>query len=99
MIRVTVELIPKGIGEPEHLGTALFTNDARLTTQTKGNFGAYDVSLSKWKRPTAIWRRGRVPKFNRVTRGPWDLLLLGLLNTVGSRNTRDIRKWLEGDSQ
>lgn len=96
MIRVTVELLPASGGKPKHLGTALISNDGSLTRETGGDQGAYNVALSKWGDPNLVWRDGHVPRFNRVTRGPWDLLCMALVRTVGSRNKSEIRRWMNG---
>lgn len=86
-IKVTVELIsaidPK---RSKVLGVALITNDGIRTTEDHGH-GAYDVTLSKWApKLNQVWKRAKVPEFDRVKRGPWDLLYLALRACVGDRN-------------
>lgn len=98
MIRVTIELCPGGIEDPEmveHLGTAKIWNDMEETLEKGRDWGSYKVKLSKWTSPTAIWKRGKVRGFRRKTRGPYDLLFLALLDTVGKRNRKHVREALE----
>ena len=83
MIRVVIELVPYGDeSQKRHLGTATIANDGTGTVQV----GNYNVTLSKWGRPTQTWKRGRVEGFPRQTRGAWDLLYLALEAIVGKRN-------------
>lgn len=86
LIRVTVELIPGGFGEPEHLGTAIIHNDGS-GNPARGN---YVVSLGKKGsanvRGHHIWRHGFVKNFARKRQGAWDLLYLALRATVGDRH-------------
>ena len=102
MIRVTVELISaRHPSRNQLLGIAEICNDVALTRETDGLFGAYDVRLqgpeepledftvrlSKWApKETETWKRGKVLRFNRRTRGAWDLLYLALKSIVGGRN-------------
>jgi hypothetical protein len=53
-------------------------------TGTQEN-GDYSVRLSKFGKPLSTWRRGVIRGFARKRRGPFDLLLLALLATVGDR--------------
>lgn len=83
MLRITVELLPKGdASRSRHLGTAYITNDGSGDTQ----HGNYTVVLSKWDKPSAVWREGRVEGFPRRSRGSWDLLFRALRACVGVRN-------------
>lgn len=88
MVRVTVELIPHSDESQKRLlGIAEISNDGVLSTETRGRYGSYDVTLSKWAPlQNQIWKRGRVDKFDRLRRGPWDLLYLALSGIVGGRN-------------
>ena len=84
MVRVTIELLPKGSElHKRHLGTMEITNDR---SNGPGPVGAYDVRLSKRGRPQVLWRRGRVESFPRLALGAYDLLFRALAATVGSRN-------------
>ncbi len=86
MIRVTVELLPKG--DPSRarlLGTATITNDCTGDAE-RGN---YRVELARGPecsgRP-GVWRQGRVEGFPRRGRlGPWDLLLRALQDALRGR--------------
>lgn len=81
MIRVTVELVPHGTGEPVRLGSAVIANDG-----TGGmKVGNYEFALAG-KKLNRWWRRGRVEKFPRLRLGPWDLLYRVLREAVGDRN-------------
>lgn len=87
MIRVTVELIPGGIGAPVLLGEAIIANDCTGTLDT----GNYDVRLMKsprYAKSPGVWKRGHVEGFARRSKrvGPWDLLYRALAATVGDRN-------------
>lgn len=82
MIRVTIEMIPGGLGEPRHMGTIEIANDSTGTIE-KGN---YKVRLAPFGKPAGSWMRGVVKNFCRKTRGPYDLLLQALIATVGDRN-------------
>ena len=82
MIRVTVELIPHGVGKPRHLGTAYIVNDGSGDVV----IGNYKATLSKWGRPKAVWKGVEVKGFNRKKRGAWDLLYLTLKAAVGKRS-------------
>ncbi len=58
------------------------------------NIGKYKIEIynSNLKK---VWREGRVENFPRHSKGPWDLLFLGLLNVVGYRNKKAIKEFLE----
>ncbi len=82
MIRITIELIPRGdVTQKRHLGTADIINDG---TGTRG-LGNYTVRLSRRGQPNSIWKMGRVTGFKRLRYGAWDLLFLALSATVGKR--------------
>ncbi len=82
MIRVTVELLPGGDeSKVKHLGTAYITNDGTGDFDT----GNYDIKLSKWGQPNSIWKTGRFIGFPRLKLGPWDLLCMALIATLGDR--------------
>ncbi len=88
MIRVTIELI-SAIHPNRNtvLGVAEIANDEKTSNETGGRLGSYSVKLSKWAPMlNDVWKRGRVENFDRVKRGPWDLLYLALRSCVGSRN-------------
>jgi hypothetical protein len=85
VIRVTVELLPKGDeSRKRHIGSIEIANDG-TGTALKGN---YMVRLAKFGRPEATWKRGAVIGFARQSQGPYDLLLKALVATVGARNKR-----------
>jgi hypothetical protein len=87
MIRVTIQLIPRGDEtKARHMGTVEIANDG-TGDQALGN---YKVRLSRMDSPTRAWKTGAIRGFNRKTRGPHDLLLLALLSIVGDRNQRII---------
>ena len=83
MLRVTIELVPKGDEERcRHLGTVEIANDGTGDAAT----GNYAVRLAKFGRPGETWMKGAVRGFDRIRRGPYDLLLQCMLATVGPRN-------------
>lgn len=82
MIRVTIELLRHGSeAHKRHLGTIEIANDGT----GDADMGNYSVRLSKFGNPMSTWKRGAVTGFARRKRGPFDLLLLALLRTVGTR--------------
>ena len=95
MIRITVELV-SAISEDRSrvLGVAEIALDPGQATETKGKKGSYHVKLSKWfPQLDKTWKKGSfeydsgvVENFDRLKRGPWDLLYIALKNIVGSRN-------------
>lgn len=88
MIRVTVELVSAiHSSRSKILGIAEIANDGRATITSGGQLGDYSVRLSKWAPNTEqLWKRGVVRGFDRVKRGPWDLLYVALRAVVGARN-------------
>jgi hypothetical protein len=85
MIHVRIEMWPLGDqSEARHMGTIEIANDG-TGTREEGN---YKVRLSRMDSPTRAWKSLAIKGFNRVTRGPHDLLLLALLSGVGQRNKR-----------
>jgi len=93
VIRVTVELLPGGFEEmKETLGVAEIANDVQESLESDGERGSYTVELLKWGKGRRVWKKGRVTGFRRRSRGPWDLLLLALLDTVADRNKQHVRE-------
>ena len=88
MIRVTVELISAiDPSRSKLLGIAEISNDGQTSDETDGQFGSYDISLSKWApKEKQVWKKGRAENINRRTRGAWDILFVGLRDIVGKRN-------------
>lgn len=73
MIRITVEMVPGGVGEPVLLGRAIIANDG-TGTKTRGNYrGTF------WRKQRAPWRCTSVKNFPRQRDSVWHLLhqLLG----------------------
>ena len=82
MIRVTIEMVPKGDeSRKRHLGTAIIANDG---TGARGR-GNYNVRLSRRGSPDSTWKTARITGFRRLQHGAYDLLLLALAATVGQR--------------
>lgn len=87
MLRITVELVSARTGKTSVLGVATIANDGEESMVTSGAYGSYNASFSKWApKQTQTWKKGRVEGFDRVKRGPWDLLFLALRSALGSRN-------------
>lgn len=71
MIRITVELIPRGdVANKQHLGTADIINDGTGTRRGQ---------------PTSTWKTGHLTGFPRLKFGAWDLLFMALAATIGKR--------------
>lgn len=73
MIRVTLELIPGGYGEPERLGVIEIDNRIGRTMVTKGQRGDYGYALEK-KRKGRVVYRGEIDDFPRLSYHPWNLV-------------------------
>jgi hypothetical protein len=83
MLRITVELLPKGHEEGKRcLGTMDIWNDATGDLET----GNYKFRIFQWGTPKRVWKSGELKGFPRQKRGPWDLLYLVLLKSVATRN-------------
>ena len=76
MIRVTVELIPYGVGKPRTLGTAVIANDG-TGTPTRGNYVA-----RFYNKRGRMWKTSTLRDWPRKRRIAWDLLRCLLQNTV-----------------
>lgn len=72
MIRVTVELVPYGIGEPRVIGQAIIANDLDDTLATDGKKGSYTFRIDTTRKNA--WRTGRVRNFPRKSLNAWHLL-------------------------
>ncbi len=82
MIRVTIEVLPGGDATlRRHVGTIEIANDGTGNEES----GNYSIRLSKFGNPGQTWIRGVVRGFDRIRRGPYDLLLQCLDATVGHR--------------
>lgn len=85
MLRVTIELIPHGIGPAKVLATADIINDGTGTV----SFGNYTADLFVHQTANGKpkkWRSATVRGFPRISRGPWDLLQLVLRDALKKRN-------------
>lgn len=80
MLRITVQLVSaRGPMYDRTLGVCEIANDGTTSEATEGEKGSYNVKLSKFApKLKETWKRGRVEGFDRVKRGPWDLLYLAL---------------------
>jgi hypothetical protein len=90
MIRITAELVPHGVGEPVHLGTAIIANDGK-GVETIGHYNVWLGKKGQTHDPVIMaqsWRYGRVESFPRKRLGVWDLLYRALRATVGPRNEK-----------
>jgi hypothetical protein len=74
MILVTIDLISAISGQRSTLGKVRISNDGTGPRE----IGNYDVQLLR-KGSDRPWRTGRVTGFRRLSRGPYDLLHLGLV--------------------
>jgi hypothetical protein len=69
MIRVTVELIPWGIGEPKKLGVMHISNDG-TGSKDRGNYIAHVFR----KGSKAVARTGEVKNYPRLSYNIWRLV-------------------------
>lgn len=74
MIRITVEMVPKGVGEPRVIATAKIWNTGK-GTESSGRYRA--KFLSKNGR---VWRESHVDGFSRLTCSVWLLIKRALEN-------------------
>lgn len=74
VIRVTVELIPGGIGEPQHLGTMTISNQ---TGAGRARIADYMVRFYN-KRRVQTLRGGRVTGHRRLAEPVWNLVAKAL---------------------
>lgn len=84
MIRVTVELIPYGIGKPKVIALAIITNDGSTPRgSTRGNYEykiwGKRVTVKNYNNPLI---EGRVEGFARKSKNVWHLLKLILENAL-----------------
>lgn len=70
MIRVTIELVPFGVGKPIKIGEARIANDGKGTPEV----GNYNYTL-KGKRGRKL-ATGKITGFKRQEKLAWDLLKL-----------------------
>lgn len=83
MIRITIELWPKGDEQRKrHLGTIDIANDG-AGTATSGN---YVARLSRRGAPLSTWKTTKVKGFPRKRLGAYDLLFRVLTSVVSARN-------------
>lgn len=80
MIRVTIELIPYGVGKSKHLGTIDIANDG-TGTKTKA-----DYIVRGYNKAGAKWKTGKVLDFPRKKLLVFDLLYRALKDLIGDRN-------------
>jgi hypothetical protein len=85
MIRVTIELIPWGFGEPENIGTIEIANDGKGTADV-GHYEARLLKSPKYAARPGVWRKAAIRGFPRLRLGPYDLLYRVLRAAVGDRN-------------
>lgn len=90
MIRVTIEILPKGDeSKKRHIGTVEIANDGTGSS----SMGNYLIRLAKFGSAKQTWLHGKLKGFDRVRRGPYDLLLQSLLTTLGPRNTEALKEY------
>lgn len=84
MVRVTIEILPFGSEKrKKEIGRIEITNDGKGTART----GYYKAELHKsLSKKGGIWKTVFVDSFDRVRRGPYDLLYQVLREAVGERN-------------
>lgn len=96
MIRVTIEILPSGDeGRKKHVGTVEIANDGTGSPDV----GNYSIRLAKFSTPNQTWLQGQVIGFDRVNRGPYDLLLQSLIATIGARNSQALRDYKKSQTK
>ena len=80
MIKITIELVPHGIGEPRHLGILVICNTGE-GSKTRGDYN-YRIS----NKAGSSWRNGSIENFPRKRLLVWDLLYCILRKEFGERN-------------
>lgn len=74
MLRITIELIPFGLGKPQHLGTLHLANDG-TGTQDRGNYDGTLFTKTGAKMPQRVVR---VEDWPRQSRPVWELVIEAL---------------------
>lgn len=78
MIRVTVEIIPYGLGTPRTIGVMHIANDGLGTTK-RGNYDGKILRKPTEKEAARGWRKitrkGRVENYPRQSYAVWRLIL------------------------
>lgn len=88
MIRVTIELVPHGIGTPRSKGELRIANDGTGTDR----IGNYNVKLVGGN--GRVLTEARVEGFARKSRAAWELTLEALRAIERRRRARD--RWMRG---
>lgn len=89
MIRVTIELLPGGFEDgKETIGLIEIVNDGIKSRNdlTKGDYQYKMMKSARYAKTPGVYKQGKVGGFDRVKRGPYDLLYLVLKNAIGARN-------------
>lgn len=74
MIKITVELVPKGIGEARVIATARIRNTGK-GTESSGEYKAEFLTVHG-----RTYRKSEVHNFNRLTCSVWSLIKKALEN-------------------
>lgn len=94
MLLIRIELWSARTGQRKELGCAAISNVGG--SRSRGNYGIeLHRSFDRLKARKKPWRTGRVTAFPRLSLGPWDLLMRGLLSCIYDRNKTYVR---EGDA-
>jgi len=96
MIRVTIEILPSGDeSRKRHIGTVEIANDGTGSR----DIGNYSIRLAKFGAPKQTWLKGKLVGFDRIKRGPYDLLLQSLHATIGVRNAEAFKEYKKTQQQ
>jgi hypothetical protein len=79
VIRVTIELVPGGVGKPQLLGVAVIANDGTSRDPKRGNYDAVFAT-----RTGKTWKTARTEHYPRQAYQVW-VLLQRLLNHAAQR--------------
>ena len=81
MLRITVELIPHGIGTPKRIGVMDIYNDGKSEDPKRGNYGVRVYRKDADPNPMlsgSVARKGRVENYPRLSYSVWRLVLRAL---------------------
>lgn len=71
MLRVTVELVPGGVGEPVVIGTAIIANDLEQTMVNRRR-GSYRFRI--YGKRNRLMRVGTIRDYPRLSKNVWHLV-------------------------
>lgn len=88
MIRITIEMVPKGDEHRAFVMAKGHIYNAGTGSWARGNYGANISKVAHFKALNGggWWKQGKITDFPRTRLGVWDLLYRALRELVGERN-------------